>query len=62
VPISDKLQIPRSPTPASKCGWLGTPVARDDKFLKFFDKLLDLLQSLDIVDAGDLADSVHDFL
>ena len=26
-----ELPIPRSPTPASKSGWLGAPVARDDK-------------------------------
>jgi hypothetical protein len=27
--ISGELRIPRSST-ASKCGWLGTPAARDD--------------------------------
>src|SRR5271156_2768639 len=26
-----QLQIPRSPTPARKCDWLGTPAAPDDK-------------------------------
>ena len=28
----EELQIPRSPTPASKSGWLEAPVAQDAKF------------------------------
>ena len=33
-----ELQIPRSPTLASKSGWLGAPVARDDKKFESDDK------------------------
>ena len=46
----EELQIPRSPTPASKSGWLGAPVARDDKSIEVIQSLLtDLQHNLAVV-------------